>query len=57
MAYDSSTSGSIGTQQKLIVSGDTSKSNPTSDKKYVNVITHPKLCSLPINLLVFLYQE
>ncbi|KAK3927653.1 Lysosomal-trafficking regulator [Frankliniella fusca] len=56
VAYDSSTSGSVGFQQNFAGSGDTAKSN-ASEKKISNVIAYPKLCSLALDLLVFLHEE
>lgn len=57
VAYDSSTSGSLGFQQNFVGSGDTAKGSCVSEKKFINVIAHPKLCSLALNLLVFLHEE
>lgn len=57
VTYDSSTSGSLSIQQKFMEPGDLSKAHSTMDKKSVNIIAYPQLCSLSINLLVFLFQE
>ncbi|XP_034250095.1 lysosomal-trafficking regulator isoform X2 [Thrips palmi] len=57
VTYDSSTSGSLGIHQNYTGLGEAGKSNSVSDKKFMNVISYPRLCSVSINLLVYLYQE
>lgn len=57
VTYDSSTSVSLGIPQKVAGSGDSNRTVSTIDKKFINVISYPKLCSTSINLLVYLYQE
>lgn len=57
VTYDSSTSGSLGIHQNYSGSGDTCKANSSLEKKFMNVITYPRLSSVSIHLLVYLYQE